>query len=84
MLFVLVCFVWLLVCAHCRCCCYRHCCCSVDARTLAVVSIRIDSTLVDAAVGFDAVHVGVFVVVAGSVARPKRKKYAVAFGGFWF
>ena len=46
------------------------------------MSVGIDSNLVDAAVGFDAVHFGVFVVVAGSVARPKRKKYTVAFGGF--
>ena len=47
------------------------------------MSVGIDSNLVDGAVGFDAVHFGVFGVVAGPVAWLKRKKYAVAFRGFW-
>ena len=47
------------------------------------MSVGIDSNLVDGAVDFDAVHFGVFGVVAGPVARPEQKKYAAAIGGFW-
>ena len=47
------------------------------------MSVRIDGNLVDAAVGFNAVHFGVFSVIDGPVPWPERKKYGAAFGGFW-
>ena len=44
---------------------YRHSHCFVDSEIPAIVPVGIDGNLVDAAVGFDDVHFGVFGVIAG-------------------